>query len=202
MDPVPLPHKHVVIKKDRAPTIPQQRNFLWLSFAAFFILGWIASSIYASYAIDLDKLSLTGLFSADTPRENTEEQTSSLLSNNRASPADRLKDVDVQLGDESVMLNLGTKPRWSRFTATHSMDPVLDKDSNAIEISPRNPYDIHVGDIISYQTEDGIIIHRVIRIGKDGLGMYYVTKGDNNPIRDLDKVRFNQITGVVVAVVY
>ena len=44
--------------------------------------------------------------------------------------------------------------------------------------------------------------HRVIEVGSDTAGGYYIVKGDNNPVEDSEKVRFAQIEGIVVAVVY
>jgi len=91
------------------------------------------------------------------------------------------------------------------------MDPLLDEDSHAIEISPATPEQINVGDIISYQTEMGVIIRRVVENrgdeedgenGEDGEGIYYIVKGDNNKFHDPFKVRFADVVGVVVAIIY
>ncbi|OGZ62817.1 MAG: hypothetical protein A2639_01975 [Candidatus Staskawiczbacteria bacterium RIFCSPHIGHO2_01_FULL_34_27] len=82
------------------------------------------------------------------------------------------------------------------------MDPFIDEDSHAIEIIPDSPGKIQVGDVISYKTSYGIIIHRVINKGEDNKGVYYLVQGDNNTIRDPFKVRFDEVQGVVVAVIY
>jgi len=85
------------------------------------------------------------------------------------------------------------------------MDPLLDEDSHAIEISPATPEQINVGDIISYQTEMGVIIRRVVENRgdeEDGEGIYYIVKGDNNKFHDPFKVRFADVVGVVVAIIY
>ena len=52
------------------------------------------------------------------------------------------------------------------------------------------------------KTDDGTIIHRVIDTGRDKEGTYYITKGDNNPVKDSEKVRFNQIKGLLIAIIY
>lgn len=190
----PIPKRQIAYRK--------RRDFVWLSFAAFFILGWVVSSMYASLNLEVHKLSVNKFFSNDPVLNTHEERTASFFSNDRASPADRLTDSNVQLSETGLALTLGEAPRLSRFTDSNSMDPVIDHGANAVEVTPKSSSDIRVGDIISYRTGDGVVIHRVIGIGKDEQGIYYTTKGDNNPIRDFIKVRFNQIQGVVVAIVY
>jgi hypothetical protein len=93
---------------------------------------------------------------------------------------------------------------WANFTDTDSMTPVLSSKSNAIQIKPEYEEDIHIGDIISFrnQINKRRIIHRVIGIGTDLEGKYFLTKGDNNPDEDNIKVRFEDIERVLVAVVY
>lgn len=90
--------------------------------------------------------------------------------------------------------------RISQFTNTNSMDPVLDKGMKGIEITPTEDM-IKVGDIISYKLGKNIIIHRIMKIGYDKLGWYAITKGDNLEEADYP-VRFSQITGLLVGVLY
>jgi hypothetical protein len=84
------------------------------------------------------------------------------------------------------------------------MDPVLDASANGIEIIPESEADIHVGDIVSYQSSsvEGTVIHRVVELGNDEEGWYAIMKGDNNQFADPGKVRFDQIKRVLVAVIY
>ena len=121
----------------------------------------------------------------------------------RDSPADRISESQVRVYDDRVVIYI-KNPEWATFTDTNSMDPVLDKGANAIQIVPKSEDEIKVGDIISYTSGlvDGIIIHRVIDVGRDEKGIYYVVKGDNNRNPDPEQVRFSQITRVLVAVVY
>lgn len=121
----------------------------------------------------------------------------------RASPADRIKEKNIHVLNDKVILDI-KEPLWAKFTNTNSMDPVLDDGANAIEISPKNPEDIKVGDIVSYSTGDSKynIIHRVIKISKDKEGIYFIVKGDNNPSPDPSRIRFNQIKRIVVAIIY
>jgi signal peptidase I len=93
---------------------------------------------------------------------------------------------------------------WSNFADTNSMDPFLDANSNGIEIKPDSADQIQVGDIISYKSEyaNGIIIHRVIEKGSDEQGTYFKVKGDNNSLKDPGKIRFSQIEGVLIGILY
>jgi len=63
---------------------------------------------------------------------------------------------------------------------------------------------LSVGDIAAYSSDfaDGTIIHRIVHIGNDEQGKYFVLKGDNNPTSDPGRVRFSQIKSVVVAIIY
>lgn len=117
------------------------------------------------------------------------------------SPSDWIKQDQIKVYSNKVIIEL-EQPTWASFTNTNSMDPFLDETSNAIEIKPSSPESIQPGDIISFHTEFGIIIHRVIEKGEDEEGIYYTVKGDNNSFQDPFKVRFSQIQGVLVAIIY
>jgi len=82
------------------------------------------------------------------------------------------------------------------------MDPFLDEDSHAIEIKPEDPDEINKGDVISYKTSYGTVIHRIIDKSIDEEGIYYTVKGDNNQLQDPFKIRYDDIKGVVVAIIY
>ncbi len=119
----------------------------------------------------------------------------------RQSPANRITTDAIKVTDHQVILNL-QDVRWAEFTNTDSMDPLFDQSNHALEMIPLFPSEIQEGDIISYITENGIIIHRVIKIGIDSEGWFAVTKGDNILFKDKEKVRFSQVVGVVVAILY
>ena len=93
--------------------------------------------------------------------------------------------------------------RYTMFTDSNSMDPVLDIEANAIEIIPNNSSDIIVGDIISFLRYDNrTVVHRVVNLGIDKEGWFAETKGDNVPDKDFGKVRFKDVKGIVVAIIY
>ena len=117
------------------------------------------------------------------------------------SPSDWIKEQQINVYPNQVVIKVNN-PVWASFTNTNSMDPFIDETSNAIEIKPKSALDIKVGDVISYQTKYGVIIHRVVKVDKDNKGIYYSVKGDNNKLTDPIKVRFKDVVGVVVAVIY
>jgi len=119
------------------------------------------------------------------------------------SPGDWIKEDQIKVYNDKVIINL-KDAEWASFTNTNSMDPVLDEKANAIEIIPKSSDNIHVGDIISYNSDyaDGTIIHRIIKIGSDEEGWYCIVKGNNNQSPDPGKIRFNQIKRVLVAIIY
>lgn len=120
-----------------------------------------------------------------------------------SSPKDRISESDILAYNDKVVINV-KNPIIAKFTPTRSMDPVLDSDANAIEIVPTSPEDIHIGDIVSYQSEmiNSVIVHRVVDIGYDSNGVYFTFKGDNNKSSDPERVRFSQIRRIVVGILY
>lgn len=119
-------------------------------------------------------------------------------------PPDRITQDQIKVYSNQIILNV-KDASWATFTPTGSMKPLFDEKSNALEVKPTSPSDIKLGDIIAYKQNNNsndIIIHRVININQDSEGIYYTVKGDNNQTADPDKVRFEQIQGVVVAIIY
>ncbi len=119
----------------------------------------------------------------------------------RSSPSDWIQEDQITVYEKRVILDI-PNTTWATFTNTNSMDPFIDETSHAIEILPTSADQINVGDVISYQTNIGIVIHRVIEKNVDKNGIYFTVKGDNNNYPDTQKVYFDQIVGVVVAVIY
>lgn len=118
-----------------------------------------------------------------------------------ASPSDWIKEEQIKVYNNKVVIEIQNST-WASFTNTNSMDPFLDEDAHAIEIKPQDPNEINKGDVISYKTSYGTVIHRIISKGIDEEGIYYLVKGDNNQIQDPFKVRYEDVKGVVVAIVY
>src|SRR3990167_5733096 len=84
----------------------------------------------------------------------------------RDSPKGRVGENEIHVYSRRVIVDV-EDAILARFTDTKSMEPVLNRDTNAIEIKPRDEGDIQVGDIISYTSafSDAIIIHRVVEKG-------------------------------------
>lgn len=118
-------------------------------------------------------------------------------------PNDWIEQDKIHVYKNYIRIDL-SDARWANFTDTNSMTPVLGSKSNAIQIKPKYEEDIHIGDIISFRSKitKKRIIHRVIGIGTDSEGKYFITQGDANPDEDGIKVRFEDIDRVTVAVVY
>ncbi len=88
-------------------------------------------------------------------------------------------------------------------TAGHSMNPALNAGDKMIVKEIGNIKEIKVGDIIAYKTLNiyfplnaaGIVAHRVYRIIDNRI----ITKGDNNKKIDKQKIKFDDVIGIVVA---
>jgi hypothetical protein len=119
----------------------------------------------------------------------------------RDSPSDVIKEFQIHVYPNKVTIDVN-QPILASFADTNSMDPVLDARHNAIEIVPRRESDVQVGDIVSYKTDYGSIIHRIKEIGHDEDGWYAIFQGDNNPVPDPGRIRFEQLQRKVVAIIY
>ena len=150
--------------------------------ASFFIIGWIACLGYANHS------------------EQSKEQPYSPSGAEIYSPGDWIGKEQISLDEKQVILNI-TNATIAQFTDTNSMDPLMDENANSIEIKPAEG-ELKIGDIVSYESDAGKIVHRIIDVSEDENGTYYILKGDNNNYPDAYKVRFEQITGVVVGVLY
>jgi len=118
----------------------------------------------------------------------------------RPSPSDHISEGQVSVFEDRVIIYL-RNASWARFTDTNSMDPVLDEGTNTLELEPAGPESVQAGDIISYRHGDSVLIHRVAETGQDGSGWYCLVRGDNANDQPV-MVRFWQITGVVVGILY
>lgn len=157
------------------------------------ILGLIGTNVY-SYVSNETSLNTTN------PLANLSQFFGSV---DRPSPYDRIKEEQIHVYHDKVIIDI-QDPQWAGFSDTNSMDPLIDMGVNAIEIVPKSAQEIHIGDVISYESEyaDGTIIHRVIEIGEDNEGTYFILKGDNNQSKDPGRIRFHQVKRILVAVIY
>ena len=120
-----------------------------------------------------------------------------------ASPSDWIQEDQITISKDDILLKV-EGAAIARFANTNSMDPILDENSNGIEIVPQSPSEINIGDIIVYNKNeiDENVIHRVVAKGSDESGIYFLVRGDNNEKIDPVKVRFYDIKYVLIGVLY
>jgi hypothetical protein len=123
------------------------------------------------------------------------------LQANHTAPPSRIAAKDVRIANDAVVIRISDVIPGI-VGPTRSMVPVLDNNTMVLEITPSAPGAIAVGDIIIYALDDDRIIHRVISTGTDADGWYAIVKGDNNPREDPLRVRFSQVRGLVVGIIY
>lgn len=138
-------------------------------------------------------------------REYVEKECNNeILSNKeKPSPFDRINENNIEIYNNKIIINI-KNPNWRNFIDSNSMDPLIDEGTTTIEILPKSEEEIKVGDIVSYSMDDAnyTTVHRVVGIGNDENGTFFITKGDNYFREDSYKVRFSQIDGIVVGILY
>jgi hypothetical protein len=159
-------------------------------FIIIFMLGWLLNDAFSSMNIERPSTLVTGNFIG-------------VDITNRPSPSDIIKQENIHVFSDRIIIYVDN-PQWAMFTNTKSMDPVFDKEANALQIVPKSIEQINIGDIISFTSDfdDGIIIHRVMETGYDDDGWYALTKGDNNSYLDKGKRRFKDIKKILFGIIY
>jgi len=115
-------------------------------------------------------------------------------------PGNWIDDSQIKIYDNLVVIEV-EDASLSRYAATGSMKPSLDFYSNGIRIVPDSEEQINVGDIVTFEENNQLIVHRVIEKGEDEQGTYFITRGDNNNVTD-GKIRFKDIRYVTIALIY
>ncbi len=120
-----------------------------------------------------------------------------------ASPADRISYETIAIDSSKATVRSHNIRKWFIYD-TNSMVPVMDVGSTVLTVEPKSFDDISIGDIIFFKVDeyDAKIVHRVIRTSYDRFSPYYVTKGDNNLVEDPFRVRFEDVEGVVIGIIY
>ncbi len=122
------------------------------------------------------------------------------FSSNLEAPGDWIKESQVHVDKNAIVIDVDDAS-LSRYAPTGSMKPVLDEDSTGIRIKPENEEQINIGDIVTFEQDGQLIVHRVIEIGQDKEGTYFITKGDNNNVTD-GKIRFEDIRYVTIGILW
>ena len=122
------------------------------------------------------------------------------FSDSKEAPFDFIKEDQIEVYPDKVIIKI-KNPSIGRYAPTGSMVPTFNENSNGIRIKPRSEKDIHVGDIITFRQDGSLIVHRVIDIGTDKDGTYFITRGDSNSLDD-GKIRFKDIQYVMVGIIW
>jgi len=147
-----------------------------LYFALVFLFGILAAQVWDNYT----NYSLTGSVIRELPSDSVEEK-------------------HILVYDDKVVL-LVNGATLSNYDSTRSMYPVLGEGVNGIRIVPLSADEIKVGDIISFRYDEEIIVHRVVEIGNDSDGVYFIMKGDNSD--KFEKIRFEDVEYKTIALIY
>lgn len=99
-----------------------------------------------------------------------------------------------------IWFSVGVFPIYPSVIATGSMEPII-KPGDIIIVNKNIKTDLDIGDIIQFRKDNILISHRIIDIIEEENTKKYITKGDNNTIKDSDPVSPEQIKGKVVKVV-
>ena len=139
---------------------------------------------------------------------------SSKVTVERVSPGDWIPQEVVRgwvkgLGWEFLGLVYAPEVWVPMIPDTNSMDGTFDLGNNNILISGETESDqqklidrLQVGDIAVYRNARQYSVHRIIEIGNDTGGKYFIFKGDNNHSPDIDRVREEEIKWISVGVIY
>lgn len=131
--------------------------------------------------------------------KNTKEMPFGSL-DGKPSPQNYINETQIEIQDNKIIISIANAS-IGRFANTSSMMPLINEGANSIEIIPGNPEQIHVGDIITFEQDNILIVHRVIETGYDAEGWYAITKGDNSQGTD-NKIRFEQIKYITIGILY
>ncbi len=157
-----------------------------------FSIGFVSSFLF-SYFNEYVKYS-----GKESPRSITGFVT---FLNERDTPSDRIKNSQIYLYDNKIIISIDNAS-ISSYADTRSMEPLINSEANGIEIIPKSDADIKLGDIVVYNSTNELIVHRIIFIGNDDYGKYFLVKGDNNKFPDEYKIRFSEIRYVLIGILY
>lgn len=115
-------------------------------------------------------------------------------------PSNSIQENQILVYKDKVVIEV-PGASLSAYASTGSMLPLFDKGANGIRIAPQSPDEINVGDIITFERDSNLIVHRVVEKGQDDEGIYFVTKGDNNLYTD-GKVYFQDVRYKTIAILY
>jgi hypothetical protein len=147
--------------------------------------------------------SLTKQIEEKNQKKNYLQETPKTYYKELPNPRDRIREDQLKIDSEEVTLKVNNV-YWGYMLDSNSMDPLLDQGTTILTIKPSSEKEISIGDIIVFTSNLTTynIVHRVDNISEDDIGLYYVTKGDNNPEVDPIRVRYKEIIAIVVGILY
>ena len=104
----------------------------------------------------------------------------------------RIKKENIQVYENAVVIEVYN----ARVNDVNIQDPLINKDSNMIQIVPESPAMLKEGDIVTYNKDNKIKTGRIEVTNQDADGYYYLIQ--NEP----DKIRFTQIKSIVIGILY
>ncbi len=123
----------------------------------------------------------------------------------KPSPRDIIKREQIvwDYPNERIVIN-GIKGYVSipQVADTNSMVGVFDYGHNPLLVADFDKNALGIGDIIIYVTQQGKIIHRIVKKGIDSLGAWYKCKGDNNFTEDPTLIRQENIMYLCIGIIY
>ena len=78
-----------------------------------------------------------------------------------------------------------------------SMHPYIDRGDAVLLNSSVNKNKLKTGDVIAFENDNKVVIHRLFEIKEEKDKTYYITKGDANNTTDDIEVTYSDIVGVV-----
>ena len=157
-------------------------------FIFVFVAGFLACMILSLLNLDKGK---------EMPLSTSEN---SEINYSISAPSNWVNKSQIYSYDKGIIIEI-KGAGLSSYADTGSMNPVLNENSNGIIIKPESAEQIKVGDIVTFEKDDKLIVHRVVEKGEDEQGIYFITKGDGNYLDD-GKIRFEQIKYVTIGIIY
>lgn len=117
-----------------------------------------------------------------------------------SSPGDYLNESSLLLYKDKLTIKVKNASIAS-YANTGSMLPFITNYSNGLLVVPESEKDIAVGDIVSFSKNNITLVHRVVSLGEDENGTYFVTQGDNANSKD-EIIRFRDIEHKLVGILY
>lgn len=99
-----------------------------------------------------------------------------------------------------VWFVLGVFPIHPDAIATGSMKPIINP-GDVVLIKKMNGNEVNKHDIIQFKMNNVYVFHRIIDIKKDNNQTKYITKGDNNSVKDSQLVNPEDVKGKVIYII-